>query len=109
MAIPSVNLAEAADVLARRHGVPIERSRPIVDALTATSLEVLPLDAAAAWTAARLRSTHYHRVSRPVSMADCGLLALAELRDAAVATTDVHVLETATAEGIAVVSLPSSS
>jgi len=108
-AIPALNLAEAVDVLTRRFGVPIDRSRPIVEGLTATSLEVLPFDEEVAWVAARLRSSRYHRVSRPLSMADCGLLAQAEVRGAVVASTDGHVVATAREEKMQVIPLPPSS
>lgn len=108
-AIPALNLAEAMDVLARRFGVPIGRSRPIVEGLTATSLEVLPLDEEVAWVAARLRSSRYHRVRWPLSMADCALLALVQLRDAVVASPDGHVVSTAREEQMQVIPLPPSS
>lgn len=104
----AVNLAEAVDVLARRHGIGVERSRPVVEGLTATSLQVLPVDATAAWVAGRLRATHYDRVRRPLSMADCVLLAVAQSGRAMVASSDDQVLETAVEEGLETAALPAS-
>lgn len=106
-AIPSINLAEVIDQLVRRFGVPYEAVREVVDGLTAQGLSVLHTDDATPWAAARLRARHYQRRSRPLSLADCVLLAFAGSSDA-IATADRPVIATATDEGIDVVPLPDS-
>jgi uncharacterized protein with PIN domain len=99
--ITSINLAEALDVLERRDGIPESALR---DALDSLPVQVLPASASDAWRAAELRARHYHRRQRPVSIADCFLVAGAEPDDA-VATADAGVLDMARAEGLKVVEL----
>jgi len=63
---------------------------------------------ATAFKAARLRIEHYRRRERPLSLADCFLLAAASPEDR-VATADPSVSEVARAEGIELLALPDSS
>ncbi|MEO6121248.1 MAG: PIN domain-containing protein [Acidimicrobiales bacterium] len=67
-----------------------------------------PLDFTIAVRAGRLRARHYHRLTRSLSMADCVVLATAQLAGAAVATTDPHLLDTCVDEGVDRIVLPDS-
>lgn len=103
--VATANLAEALDVAQRVHGLPIARAMEVLDPVFATSLGSLPLDLAVARRAAEIRAGHYHRSSRPISLADAVLIASAE-PGARIATADPDVLAVAEAEGIATVELP---
>lgn len=103
--VTNVQLAEVADVLARRHGVGMGEVRRAVDAIA--GLAIVVVGEAESWRAGELRSRHYHRSRRPVSLADCLLLAVADSHDRIV-TSDAALADVARAEGIGVVSLPAS-
>lgn len=70
---------------------------------------VLELDIGTAVQAAFLRAHHYQRRTRRVSLVDCSLAAVARRVSGAVVTSDRHLLELCTDEGIDVVALPDSS
>jgi PIN domain nuclease of toxin-antitoxin system len=103
LGMATVNLAETVDVLSRRVGR--ERAydalAPLVDGPVA---HVVPLDAARAWRVGELRARHYHRTRRPVSLADCALLACAEPDDS-IATLDAMLVEMAREERFQIVEL----
>lgn len=101
----SVNLAEAAELLTRRRGVPIADVRRAVEALPRLSL--LPVGSEAGWRAAELRARHYHRARCSVSMGDCLLIAMASDGDRVV-SSDGDLLAVARREGVDVLELPSS-
>jgi len=106
--VPAANLAEAADRLSRVYGIAVERTRSAVELLEqATDLRVCAVERSHAWRAAELRSKHYHRTRRPLSLGDCLLLAMVGEQDK-VATSDPHVLATANEEQIAWIALPDS-
>ena len=102
--VATANLAEALDVAQRVHGLPIARAMEVLDPVFATSLGSLPLDLAVARRAAEIRAGHYHRSSRPISLADAVLIASAG-PGVRIATADPDVLAVAEAEGIATVRL----
>jgi hypothetical protein len=100
-----VNLAEARDLLARRG---VEGS---TDEIVRRGLVVVPCDLDLADRAADVRATHYHRIDRPVSLADCigvvtahrtgGTLVTSDADQAAVArSVGVDVLAIANSEGV---------
>jgi predicted nucleic acid-binding protein len=99
--ITVINLAEALDVLERRDRIPESVLREALDGLP---VRVLPPSESDAWRAGALRARHYHRRRRPVSIADCFLIAAAEEGDA-VATADVAVLDAAADEHVDVLDL----
>jgi PIN domain nuclease of toxin-antitoxin system len=101
----AVNLAEALDVLGRRHRVLRVSLRDTLAPLIGLALAVWPVDEALAWRAADLRGRHYHRRDAPLSLADCLLLAAAGPTDAIV-TADDALERVARAEGIEVVGVP---
>jgi predicted nucleic acid-binding protein len=107
-AIPAVNLAESLDVSERGLGAPRGRVRGAVEPLLAGELGVLDCTVRDAWRAASLRAQYYDRRERPLSLADCFLLAAAGDEDE-VATADPAVAEVARAEGIGLVALPDGS
>ena len=103
--VATTNLAEALDVSQRVFGLPIARAMDILDSLFDGSLRSVQLDLSTARRAAEVRAEHYHRSSRPISLADAVLVASATTADR-IATADPDVLAVAIAEGIATVELP---
>jgi predicted nucleic acid-binding protein len=104
-AAATANLAEALDVSQRVHGVPIERAFEVLEPLLEGPLAAISLDIHLSHRAAQIRATHYHRASRPISLADAVLIASAGEGDR-IATADPDVLAVASAENIRTISLP---
>lgn len=104
-AISTANLAETLDVSGRVHGLSIARAMEIIEPLLATSLAAIPLDVVVAQRAAEIRARHYHRSTRPISLADAVLVASARRGDR-IATADPDVLAVAAAERLETVTLP---
>ena len=108
-AASSVNVAEALDVACRVYGAREPIVREAVELLVAAELlTVSAPDLSIGNRAARLRIAHYRRRARPLSLADCFLIASAGHEDR-IATTDPAVADVARAEGLDVVALPDSS
>lgn len=103
LGMATVNLAETIDVLCRR----VDRERahavlaPLVDGPIA---HLVVLDEARAWRLGELRARHYHRTRRPVSLADCALIACADSADS-IATFDSVLIAMARDEAVEVVDL----
>jgi PIN domain nuclease of toxin-antitoxin system len=76
-AVATANLAEALDVSQRVHGLTIARALDVLEPLVDGPLATTPLDRALAQRAAEIRATHYHRTTRPISLADAVLIATA--------------------------------
>jgi predicted nucleic acid-binding protein len=108
-AVALVNLAEAVDITCRVHGVQEEEVRGTLEPLIA-SAKISPVapSEATAWRAARLRIRYYGSKTRPLSVADCFLLASVREEDS-IATSDPPLAEVARAEGIEVIPLPDST
>ncbi|MDQ3672556.1 MAG: PIN domain-containing protein [Actinomycetota bacterium] len=105
--VVAVNLAEVIDVAARTHGYPLGEIRAAVEpVILGGQLTVAISDESDAWLAAEIRASGYHRSKRPLSMADCFLLAHALSTGEAVATSDPHVAEIARARGVTIIPLP---
>lgn len=105
----SVNVAETLDVACRVYGAGEQAMRGAVELLVQSNLLAIGApDLETSERAAELRIAHYARRGRPLSLADCFLLAAAEPGDR-VATADPAVAEVARMEGIAVIALPDSS
>jgi predicted nucleic acid-binding protein len=104
--ISSVNLAEVIYVLVRSHGNGLEDVRERIDWLLASSLSVRDVDVVVALLAGELRSRHYHRTQRPLSLADCIALATAITDGGALATADPALADTARERSVAVHALP---
>jgi hypothetical protein len=77
----------------------------ILEPLLEGSLTPLFPDLDAARRAAEIRARHYHRSSRPISLADAVLIASAKQGDR-IATADPHVLAVAGAEELEPIALP---
>lgn len=102
------NLAEAADRLHRVHGVAVDRTRSAVELLEqSTDLRLIAAERPHAWRAAELRVTRYHHTRCPLSLGDCLLLAMTGPADR-LATSDPHLLDTASNEQIGWIALPDS-
>ena len=106
-AVPVVNLAEAIDVCRRTHGLDSAQLRRRFDLLILTGgLAAVSSTEEHAWRAGDIRASHYHRTARPLSIADCLLLAHALLAGGAVATADPHLADLARGLGVELVPLP---
>ena len=68
-------------------------------------MTAVPLDSTVARRAAEIRARHYHRSSRPISLADAVLIGSATPGDR-IATADPDVLAVAKAEKLELVVLP---
>jgi predicted nucleic acid-binding protein len=104
-AVATANLVEVLDVSQRVHGLSIPRALEILDPLFEGALNAVSLDADIARRAAVIRAGHYHRSSRPLSLADAVLIASAKQGDR-IATADPDVLAVARAEKLESVTLP---
>lgn len=108
VAVAASNLAEAADRLARVHKIEVKRTRAAVDSLEQSiDLRVRAVEPEHGWRAAELRAQHYHRISCPLSLGDCLLLAMA-VDGGRLATSDPHLLDVASAEKIGLIALSDS-
>lgn len=105
----TVNLAEAADVLARTRGLPISRTRDAVESLSAGALTILDLDSRRAWRAADVHARHYRRRASEISLADCVLIASAAPGRDTIATPDPPVIAAARADGVSALPLRDST
>lgn len=103
--VATTNLVEAYEVSERRYGVAIARSAEILEPLFDQVLRTIPLDRVVARRAAELRARHYHRTTRPISLADAILLASASSGES-IATADPDVLAIAALEAIPTIELP---
>jgi predicted nucleic acid-binding protein len=104
--VATANFAEALDVLARTRGLPVERTMEVLEPLLDGTLGTVPLDLDRARRAASIRARHYHRASRPITLADAILVASAGPGDRVV-TADADVLAVAQAESVETLALPS--
>lgn len=103
-----VNLSEALDVLQRVRRAGRAETLRGLDLLAESGLRAVDAGIDDAIRAADLRLAYYNRRLRPLSNADCLLLA-APIGSDAIATSDPHVAEVARAEGIGLVPLPDSN
>ena len=106
--VATANLVEVLDVSQRVRGLPIKRTLEILEPLFDSSLQTMSLDIAVARRAAEVRTKHYHRSSRPISLADAVLIASAQ-RDDSIARADPDALAVARAENLKTVALPGES
>jgi uncharacterized protein with PIN domain len=107
--VVAVNLAEAIDVSARKHGYPLEEVRKALEPLILRGqLAVAASDEPEAWLAAKIRVREYHHERKPLSMADCLLLAHASLTRDSLATSDPYMADVARSSGLTVIPLPDS-
>lgn len=106
-AMTAANILEVYDVASRREGIPPQKVREIVEPLFEGTIEPVGVDADLARAAADIRIEHYHRKTRPLSLADVTLLAAARPRDS-IASSDSDLLATAAELGIETIELPPS-
>jgi PIN domain nuclease of toxin-antitoxin system len=100
----ALNRAEVIDRLARHGAVAAD----VAADLDTLGIEFAALATTLADSAARLRSQHYHRVKRPLSLADCVALATALDTSASLATSDVHLATTCVEHNCPVVAVANS-
>ena len=101
-----VGVAEVLDRLVRLGNVDEEAA--VLDLAQLSLADPDPLEVPVAVGAGLLRARHYHRTRCAVSLADCVAAEVARASGAAVATSDPHLLDVCTPEGIAVEVLPDS-
>jgi PIN domain nuclease of toxin-antitoxin system len=104
-AVATANLAETLDISQRVFGLPISRALELLGPLFEGSLHTIALDCELACRAAKLRTRHYHRSTRPISLADAVLIASAKPSDR-IATADRAVLAVANDERLETIALP---
>jgi PIN domain nuclease of toxin-antitoxin system len=107
-AMTSTNVAEVFDVVARKRRIDYARIADVVEPLFEGPLRLAPVDLDLARRAAEVRTEHYHRKQRSLSLADATLLAAPRSRDK-IATSDSDVLAVAAELGIETIRLPPSS
>lgn len=107
--VSMVNLAEAIDRSQRVHGLPADEVREVLDPLFIEDVLLVAPEGDHAWAVADIRSRYYHRRTRPLSLADCFLVAHAQIDEIGIATSDPPLAETARSEGLVVTPLPDSS
>lgn len=103
-----VNLAEAIDSSQRVHSLGASEVREVLDPLFIEDVLLVQPDGDHAWAVADIRSRYYHRAKRPLSLADCFLIAHASIDERGIATSDPPLAEAARGEGIVVTPLPDS-
>ncbi len=103
--VATANLVEVLDVSQRVYGVPTSRTLETLEPLLEGPLTAVRLGLTVARRAADIRARHYHRSSRPISLADAVLIGSAEAGDR-IATADPDVLAVAEAEAIESIALP---
>ena len=101
-----VGVAEVLDRLVRLGNVDEETA--VLDLAQLSLADPEPLEVSVAVAAGLLRARYYHRTQCAVSLADCVAAEVARASAAAVATSDPHLLDVCTTEGIAVEVLPDS-
>jgi predicted nucleic acid-binding protein len=108
-AVCALNAAEVVDRVSRGSGAPAENVAAGMELWFESAVRCVPLDWDRACRAAELRARHYHRTRSPVTLADCGAIALAEQLGMELVTSDAPMVRVARAEGIAVIPVPDSS
>ena len=103
--LTTANLIEVLDVSERVRALPISRAIEILEPLFEGTLVAMSLDLGVARRAAEIRARHYHRATRPISLADAVLVAAANPGDR-IATSDPDILVVAKEERIDTVRLP---
>lgn len=104
----TANLAEVYDRSSRRAGLSSGRVADVLEPLFEGPLAPIPVDVDLARRAGEIRSVHYHRKRRPLSMGDSVLLAASGSGDE-IATSDSAVLAVAAELGINTIKLPRST
>jgi predicted nucleic acid-binding protein len=107
VAMTAANIAEVYDRSSRRTGLSHERVADVIEPLFEGPLTPIPVDLDLARRAGEVRSLHYHRKRRPLSLADSVLLAASGPGDR-IATADSDVLAVAAELGIETIELPPS-
>jgi predicted nucleic acid-binding protein len=102
-----IGVAEVLDRLVRLTRV--DEDQAVLDLAQVGLDEPVPLDSDAAHRAGLLRAKHYQRRTRAVSLADCIAADTARLKNQPLATSDPHLLELCTDEGIPVIVLPDTA
>jgi len=103
--IVNFNLAEAIDVTQRVHHLSPDEVRALVEPLLGGVLTLVMPAETHTWRAAEIRVRHYDRRTRPLSLADCFLLAAATVDDR-IATADPPLAQTARDEDVRLIGLP---
>ncbi len=105
--LTALGVAEVLDHLVRISGADEEDAA--LDLAQLGLIDAVSVDATIGAAAGLLRARHYHRTSRPVSLADCVAAEVARSRRQPVATADPHLLDVCHVEGIAVTVLTGST
>jgi predicted nucleic acid-binding protein len=104
--LTAVGLGEVLDHLVRLARADEEEAA--LDLAQLGLLDAIAVDSTVGAAAGRLRAGRYHRTRCSVSMADCIAAEAARYRTESLATSDPHLLDICSAEGIDVIVLPGS-
>jgi uncharacterized protein with PIN domain len=105
-----INLAEAADITRRVHGLTGDDAKAAIEPLFLGNVLAAVVSAEPqAWLAAEIRAKHYDRRTAALSMADCLLLAHGVTDGGPIATSDRLLATVARILGIGVAGLRDSS
>ena len=107
--ITSAQLAETIDRMERVEGYPSDELLAALDTLIDAGLSVLPIEHQDGRRAGELRAHYDNRRTRPISLADCLLLACALRHDARIATSDRALAGLARELSVEVLALPDSA
>jgi hypothetical protein len=103
----AVGLAEVADHLVRLSGASDDDAA--LDLAQLGLADALVVDTVVDRRAGLLRTRHYHRKNRAVSLADCVAVEAARAHHASLASADPHLLDVCRDEDISVIALPDST
>lgn len=107
--LSAVNAAEVVDQLTRTWGRDPDDVEADMALLGVSGLTLVAVNPALGIAAGRLRSRHYHRERRPVSVADCVAAATSLAEQIALATADRPLAALVRDEGGSVTPLPDTS
>ncbi|MCY3656565.1 MAG: PIN domain-containing protein [Chloroflexi bacterium] len=106
-ALTVLGVAEVVDYLVRSAGM--DEGAAALDIIQLRLADPPVLDGQLATRAGLLRARQYNRRTRSISLADCVAAETARGLNASLATADPALLDTCTAEGIAVIALPDTT
>jgi predicted nucleic acid-binding protein len=105
----TLSVGEVMDVLVRAGAARSEQVAETIASLVEAGLTIVPVDGEIGRLGGLLRARHWDRDRRPVSLADCIVLATGMVHGEAVATSDRSLIAAARAEGHPVIPLPDST
>ena len=104
MKLSALGVAEVLDNLIRL--AKVDEDEAVLDLAELALDDSISVTAELAMRAGMLRARHYHRTNRAVSLADCVAAEAARALSAPLATSDPHLLDMCSDEGVQTLALP---